>query len=573
MNINNFKNLHLIFNEVKYNYFKTSAVIVLLGTINILMDVLGLATLVPIIDLVLNPAEAKDKYLIFLNFFKPNIENTEELILIFIGIILLLNLIKFIVTIINSYYSNFVLKDIKHLISKKILNNKLNTDYLSLKKMDRGDFIRNLYGEVNELSKLYLNINYFIIEILMSISLLILIVFVNYQVVIVFIPLSLIIFFIHSHLLKKKIVNLGTLRSLSQRKVISKLNQIYSSTKEIKLSHSQNKYIDDYTRGLRDIINVVFKDAFFQSIPRPLIELIFVSFFLFILGYINSTQNFLSILTILPTIILALMRLLPNLSRILNVKNTIYLLTISVSNVYKTLILEKNNQTYLNNNDKILEFKNLISIKNVSFCYDDENKKVLNTINFFIKKNSLFGIYGPSGSGKTTLLEIICGLIIPKDGVVLIDKNKLDINNSHSWQKNICYVAQDFYLFNDTIKQNITSSEGEKIDEKQLDLSINIAQLKNEIKNDKDFLNQQVGDAGQLISGGQAQRVAIARAIYQDRKILILDEPTSTLDEETRNNFLKDLNELKKEKTIIIISHDKKIINECDDIFELKMIC
>ena len=122
MNINNFKNLHLIFNEVKYNYFKTSAVIVLLGTINILMDVLGLATLVPIIDLVLNSTEAKDKYLIYLNFFKPNIENTEELILIFIAIILLLNLIKFIVTIINSYYSNFVLKDIKHLISKKILN-------------------------------------------------------------------------------------------------------------------------------------------------------------------------------------------------------------------------------------------------------------------------------------------------------------------------------------------------------------------------------------------------------------------------------------------------------------------
>ena len=132
--------------------------------------------------------------------------------------------------------------------------------------------------------------------------------------------------------------------------------------------------------------------------------------------------------------------------------------------------------------------------------------------------------------------------------------------------KKISYVSQNFYIFNDTIKNNIIFFDEKNFDKEKFDKAVKISQL-NEKR--ESFFDQIVGETGSLLSGGQNQRIAIARSIYQDKEIIIFDEPSSMLDEETKIKFLKELSYLKKDKTIIIISHDKETLEFCDKKFEI----
>ena len=133
--------------------------------------------------------------------------------------------------------------------------------------------------------------------------------------------------------------------------------------------------------------------------------------------------------------------------------------------------------------------------------------------------------------GKSTFINLLTGLLKPDNGSILVDG--ININqNIKKWQSLISYVPQDIYLLDDTIKKNIAIGEhDEKIDETRLKLAINSSELIEYVEGLPDGLNTLVGNRGVRISGGQKQRIGIARALYFNRKILILDEATNSLDE------------------------------------------
>ena len=217
----------------------------------------------------------------------------------------------------------------------------------------------------------------------------------------------------------------------------------------------------------------------------------------------------------------------------------------------------------------IINFKTEIELKNVSFTYENNKKKILDRINLKIKKNSKIAIVGKSGSGKTTIVDIIIGLLKPSEGYLLIDGIKL--SQLPNWNRKIGYIPQNFYLFDESIKRNVAFGINEKnINIDKVNKAIEFAQLRDFVKSLDNGIETVVGNQGIMLSGGQKQRIIIARAAYNDPDILILDEATSAIDEEVEKEFINNLLKIGKNKTIIIISHRSTTIKNCDKIFKIE---
>ena len=182
----------------------------------------------------------------------------------------------------------------------------------------------------------------------------------------------------------------------------------------------------------------------------------------------------------------------------------------------------------------------------------------------------IVGFVGSSGSGKTTLVDNIIGVLKPNRGQILVDGFNIE-KNVREWQKNIGYIPQKIYLTDDTIMNNIAFGiEENKIDKNAVRSAVKFAQLDEHISNLQNGLNTYVGEHGVRLSGGQLQRIGIARALYHNPKLLILDESTNALDDDTERKIMESIRELKGKLTIIIIAHRLSTVKYCDKLIELK---
>ena len=207
-----------------------------------------------------------------------------------------------------------------------------------------------------------------------------------------------------------------------------------------------------------------------------------------------------------------------------------------------------------------------LSLQNVSFSYGD--KKILNNFSASFPVNSLNVLAAPSGSGKTTLLDILAGLSRPLKGSVMVDEIDLKDIDLQWWRGILGYVPQELELLHQSIRLNI--SVGINVSN---DLAINNALdrvgLSELVTSLEDGLDTVVGEKGKRLSGGQRQRIIIARALVHSPKILLLDEPTSSLDYESASHIIDLLKNLSSSLTIIVASHDKKLIDKADHVFLL----
>ena len=185
-----------------------------------------------------------------------------------------------------------------------------------------------------------------------------------------------------------------------------------------------------------------------------------------------------------------------------------------------------------------------------------------------LKKGNIYGIKGESGKGKSTLVNIIMGLLTPNKGNIKVDGVPIS-DNLQSWKSKIGYVPQNMYVSDNSIAENIAL--GYPLNEIDLDKVINSlksAQIYDYI-NSEGGVMRSFGEMGKELSGGQMQRISLARALYNNPELLILDEATSALDRETELRIINTVLNFKDNKTIIIISHNDKILSFCDYIIDL----
>lgn len=209
-----------------------------------------------------------------------------------------------------------------------------------------------------------------------------------------------------------------------------------------------------------------------------------------------------------------------------------------------------------------------IELQNVSFRYNQE-VYALQDINVLVPVNKMTAVVGRSGAGKSTLIDLLMGLNKPESGQILIDGNPLEEDQLLSWRRTISYVSQDPYLFNASIRENLTLVAPE-VEEEQIWEALEFASAVNFVKKLPNGLDTLIGDRGIKLSGGERQRLVLARAMLRNPSILVLDEATSALDTENEANIQEAIERLKGKMTIVVIAHRLSTIRNADQVIVLE---
>lgn len=212
-----------------------------------------------------------------------------------------------------------------------------------------------------------------------------------------------------------------------------------------------------------------------------------------------------------------------------------------------------------------IEFKDSIKLDSVGFSYQ-KGEFSLENLNLTVKSGKTTALAGLSGAGKSTIVDMILGFIRPKEGNIQIDNLNLENEYRNSWRDKIGYVAQDTFLFNDTIRNNLLVAKADA-DEVMLLEALKLASADKFVLKLPDGLDTLIGDRGVLLSGGERQRLALARAILRKPSLLILDEATSNLDSENETRILNAIDKLHGNMTILMIAHRLSTIRKADYIY------
>ncbi len=222
----------------------------------------------------------------------------------------------------------------------------------------------------------------------------------------------------------------------------------------------------------------------------------------------------------------------------------------------------------INTNHSVYPIRGEIEFRNVSYVYPNTGIKAVKNLSFKVKAGESLAIMGKTGSGKSTIALLLCRMIQPTEGVILIDGKNLEEHNLENYRQAIGYIPQESYLFSDTIANNIgfpvdhpTEQEIMKY-AKKADVHKNIVKFKEQYQT-------MVGERGVMLSGGQKQRICIARALIRQPQILIFDDSLSALDTETEENILNNIENDLRNCTSIIITHRESTAKKADKILNL----
>jgi ABC-type multidrug transport system fused ATPase/permease subunit len=349
------------------------------------------------------------------------------------------------------------------------------------------------------------------------------------------------------------------------------INQTFGSLKENIIYRNNSVLIKNFNSEIINLKKFQFFSNFFATIPRVIFECLTFLIILFatISFRLQNTDNTVIFETLALIGVISL-RLIPSFNSITY--------SISLSRTYKIFFdivykdfysFSKNNFTAIKNVNKIF-FNNTLDFKNIFFKHIKSSKYIFKNANISLKKNKVIGIYGPSGLGKTTLVDIILGLLKAESIKILLDNKNLYNNKNFILDNRIGYVPQNPYLLDGSIKQNIIfGRERYKIATSQINMALKRSKMYDLVNDYPEKINLHLGNNASRFSGGQKQRLVLARALLLNPDILILDEATSALDENTEKEILKDIFNLRRYMTIIIITHKQTIIERCDMIYKV----
>ena len=355
------------------------------------------------------------------------------------------------------------------------------------------------------------------------------------------------------------------------------MNQSLGSIKILKIVNKEKFMIDLFKKQISLIQNKNFVQAFLVTLPRLFLELVaifvIVSISIVYIFLNKPVENFLPLISL---IVVAAARLIPSFNIISRALTNIKFQLPSLDLIVKEIDLFEKSQSENQNLNDVNEntnlFKNLLEIKNIKFAYPNTDKLILKNFSFKIKKGDFVGISGNSGAGKSTLIDLISGLLNPQNGEILLDNTNIK-KYRHIWKNKIGYVPQDTYLLDETIKNNIAFGENiNDFNQSRFKKSIELARLDSLVNSFDEKENKIVGEKGIQLSGGQRQRIGIARALYLNPEIIILDEPTSSLDKENEEKIIEDLFELNKNlnMTVLLVSHKEAIFKYCNKLIRLE---
>ena len=519
-----------------------------------ILDILSIASLVPLLYTIQdnqNTINNIEKY--FGIFNKEIIAEYTFYIPLFVILIMIISTASRLFVV---YKINLFIENIRYKITTKLMSNYINNK-IELNTQNT-EIAKLILSEVDQFMIIVFEPTILMLtNIIFFLGIIIYLFFANSLASILSLTL-LLSFYAAFYFFTKNILNKEGRRSERANKGRFKIAmEVFDSLKDIKIYKAEKFFIDKFRK---DSYSFAKTNSTYNSLvasPKYLLEMIvFVALstsILFISKDNNSRQE---IIPLLGTFAFAAYKAQPALSNIIYGINSLEYGSEMIFNLYNKLIVKKYNSNTRINNYKLETFSNkktCLKLENINFNYYKNGQKIvcLKDINLEILKNNLFIIGGESGSGKSTLLSLISGLLVPESGYI-----KFNQTNRNNNAPKISFLNQDYALINATIAENVAFGiPKSKINIKHLNNCLKKAGIHEYINSLRDGFNYILGDKGEGFSIGQKQRLSIARALYFNPDILLLDEPTSSLDRENEEKIIETILALSKQITVIMSTH------------------
>ncbi len=546
-----------------------------------LMEAFGIGLIGPFLWLVSNPESLQKITLLNLVYTRIGISSSNQFISI-LGILLIVifcikSLFYFLA---RSYIYRFTFNQQSKLISR-LLNAYLSLPYTFYLSRDTAGIIKNIILETQTFChRCMLPLLECISNVIATFFMLLLLAKADLLLLVMFLGIVLPIFFLF-YLFRRKARSWGQEESNAYHEMIRIINHSLGGVKETYVIGCKSYFEEQMSFQTNKYVTLASKFYSFQVLPRVTLETLLIVFvILLVLVYkILFNQGIESLISVLSVFAVASIRLMPAVSQSLAAIGQMQAGGYALDMLYADLINFSKSSAIKSDSvltipfssgkqsNEVMAFSNTIDLKNVTYYYPDSEKAALNNISLSIKKGKVIAFIGKSGAGKTTLVDVILGLLESIEGDILVDDVSI-YNNLRSWQNLMGYIPQSIFLIDDSIERNIAFGVPDNlIDSEKLNRAIHSAQLTNLIEQLPDGIKTSVGERGVRVSGGQRQRIGIARALYHEREILVLDEATAALDNETESLVTEAVKSLSGNKTIIIIAHRLTTIEHCDYVY------
>ncbi len=531
--------------------------------LTVIFESIGFISLVPLISVLINPELIHETEIIKKMYLFLNSQNEREFVIhygiISISLFILSSFLFFVNTAIQVTFVNKLVKKTR----LNLLEKYLDKDFLFHKKTNSVHLISKMFNQIDETSQLTIYGYFdFLNRTTSSAIFIILLAIYNFKISILAFATLFIIYFIIDFFIKKRINKISKDLYNSNLKSLSFAVETIKAFKEIVFKYQKNFFMSRYSEEIDKIYRA---RNFVRIMPRAsrfLIESLAIGSSIIVVLIIFIFQNNVaSYLNNLVFFVLAMYKILPNL-------NTAFMTVVNLKSGYLQFTnivddLKDDENNYNKNHSEKITFNESIKLEDVSFNFGE--KEILKNVNFEIKKNETIVIAGKSGTGKTSLCEIICGFLKPNSGLIKIDGKIINFDNRKALRELFGCVGQETIIINDNFYVNVSFSN--KYDEQIVENVSKIARINEFIDTKENKYNYQISENGKNLSGGQKQRVAIARALYNSPEILILDEATNNLDQNTEKEFYELIDKQIKGITKIIITHNLNSIKTYDKLF------
>lgn len=353
-----------------------------------------------------------------------------------------------------------------------------------------------------------------------------------------------------------------------------RLQSIYG-IKDVKILHREAFFARNFRKYSQIAGEVTSKYTVLNNIPRLLIETICMGGILgYLAVYIVNGGDLKSMIAQIAAFAYAATRLIPCVNRVNGHVTNIAFYQPSLDYVYENVDFSDYTQygEYQNKDDRNagpIPVADEIRLNHITYQYPNSVNKVLEDACMRIPIGKSAGIMGPSGAGKTTAIDILMGLLKVQAGTITCGGKDI-FDNYPSWLSHIGYIPQSIFLTDDSLRENIAFGvERDNIDDERVWAVLEEAQMKEFVEQMPQKLDTSVGDRGVRLSGGQRQRIGIARALYHNPEILVFDEATSALDNDTETAIMEAIDSFHGRKTLIIIAHRLRTIENCDIIYNV----
>ncbi|BCX12524.1 MAG: ABC transporter ATP-binding protein [Thermosynechococcus sp.] len=484
----------------------------------------------------------------------------------------LLYLCKNLFLALSSYLQLQFLNSKNRKFATLLLQGYLYKPYTFHLQTNTATLIQNVNNEVNNVFNNYLlPLLTVFSESLIVLAIFSVIILANPFISILVIALISILSFIFFQGFRRQLKTVGQRRVGYAQKVIQSINEALGGIKEVKLLGREAYFLKTYSENMANERKANLFVLFMQQLPRLYFESLAVLIIvLIIILTLLQRGNVAQVLPLISLFAAAAFRLLPSGGRLMFSLNTIIYYSAAVDLVYEDIWAARTlplSELLEWRREKEPIFQDCLELIDVHYTYPNAAQPAIRGVSLKIKRGEMVGFVGASGAGKTTIVDLILGLLTPYQGDIRVDGSSI-YGNLGQWQRQIGYIPQTIYLSDDTLRRNIAFGlADEAIDEEALWAAVKAAQLAAFVDSLPQGLDTVVGERGIRLSGGQRQRIGIARALYHNPSVLVMDEATAALDNQTEAGVMDAIQALSGNKTIIMIAHRLSTVMGCDRLY------